>query len=373
MNISSQLRIILLLAGVVVFVAIYFFSRRRTADTQSPAAIWDAPNAHAVEQPVFPTESEPVLDEDEFEVPAYIRKQNQEGHFENSDRLTAEELQAIHHYQPQPLPDHLLHDDEPEVDDVQPVLTAVETEPFEMDELHIEVPVDEPVIDSIPDIEPVTLNPEVTVTPSVPQQDVTPPVVPMITEPVATYPNAVVEDVVQPTTVAPTLSEKVTPAVQQASVSPPPPKKSDKPVGLVSSRKIIALRLAFPERVVGVQLLELLKNERVEHGKFNIFHRLHDGGTVFSLASMVEPGTFDPELMSDQQFPGVTLFMLLPGPLDGLIAYDQMLSFAQRLAHATNGLLQDERGSRLTAQIMDRLRDEVLDFQHLMGGLARST
>ncbi len=77
--------------------------------------------------------------------------------------------------------------------------------------------------------------------------------------------------------------------------------------------------------------------------------------------------------MSEQQFPGVTLFMLLPGPADGLVAYDQMLSCAQRLAHATGGVLQDERGSKLTPQAMGKLRDEVLDFQHLIGAMAAAT
>jgi FtsZ-interacting cell division protein ZipA len=45
-----------------------------------------------------------------------------------------------------------------------------------------------------------------------------------------------------------------------------------------------------------------------------------------------------------------------------------MLSCAQRLAHATGGTLQDERGSKLTPHSMERLREEVLDFQHLIGG-----
>ena len=169
---------------------------------------------------------------------------------------------------------------------------------------------------------------------------------------------------------APILSEQV--AAVAPSAQPSPAKASERPSGIRSSRKIVALRVAFPDRVLGSQLMELMKQERVEHGKFSIFHRLHDGNAVFSLASMVEPGTFDLDSMLTQPFPGITLFMLLPGPLDGLIAYDQMLSCAQRIAHATNGIVQDERGSKLTAQAMDRLRDDVLDFQHLIGSVAHS-
>ncbi len=155
-----------------------------------------------------------------------------------------------------------------------------------------------------------------------------------------------------------------------ALANTPAPAPAKPAASAAARRKIIALRLPMPERVPGAQLLQLLQNERLQHGKFSIFHRMHEAATVFSVASMVEPGTFDPGVMAEQQFPGVTLFMLLPGPLDGLVAYDQMLSCAQRLAHATGGTLQDERGSKLTAHLVERLREEVLDFQHLLGSVA---
>jgi cell division protein ZipA len=172
----------------------------------------------------------------------------------------------------------------------------------------------------------------------------------------------------------PTLSESVAVASPARPATParPTEKPAEKTVSPAARRKIVALRLAMPG-VPGAQLQALLQAERLEYGRFNIFHRTHGTstgtGTVFSVASMVEPGSFDPEQMAQQPFPGITLFMLLPGPLDGLIAYDQMLSCAQRLAHATHGTLQDDRGNPLTPQFMERLREEVLDFQHLMGNL----
>lgn len=154
------------------------------------------------------------------------------------------------------------------------------------------------------------------------------------------------------------------------SESPAVTKPAATNTAATARRKIIALRLPMPTRVAGASLLSLLQGERLQYGKFNIFHRMQGTGTVFSVASMVEPGTFDPNHMAEQDFPGVTLFMMLPGPLDGLVAYDQMLSCAQRLAHATGGTLQDERGSKLTPHSMERLREEVLDFQHLIGGMS---
>jgi cell division protein ZipA len=135
-----------------------------------------------------------------------------------------------------------------------------------------------------------------------------------------------------------------------------------------ASRKIMALRLAFvPERVAGDQLLSLLQGERLQLGKFNIFHRLHEQQSVFSVASMVEPGTFDLQSMPSQHYVGVTLFTMLPGVMDAPMMFEQMLGCAQRIARATGGELQDERGSKLSPYIIERLRDEVLDFQHLLG------
>ena len=67
----------------------------------------------------------------------------------------------------------------------------------------------------------------------------------------------------------------------------------------VERRKILSLRIAIaPQRLEGAKLLEALLAESLQHGKYGIFHRLHaDGSIVFSVASMVEPGTFDPENM----------------------------------------------------------------------------
>lgn len=179
-------------------------------------------------------------------------------------------------------------------------------------------------------------------------------------------------NVVEPTPVtrpeAPTLSEEVKPAPQPAR--PAAASTRPKPTG-TATRKIMALRLAFtPEKLAGDRLKSLLEGERLQIGKFNIFHRLHDGASVFSVASMVEPGTFDPHTMAQQQYAGITLFAMLPGALEAPQVFDQLLNCAQHLAQATQGILQDERGSKLTPYLIERMRDEALDFQHLVGGVS---
>ena len=136
-----------------------------------------------------------------------------------------------------------------------------------------------------------------------------------------------------------------------------------------ASRKIVALRLsAGPNKVEGSRLKSLLDEVGLKHGKYGIYHRLSDdGATLFSVASMVEPGTFDPYAMAGVQFPGVTLFMQLPGALPGDEAFTQMLTCARRLEDAIEGELRDERGVAMNAVREQRVRDEIADFEHLLG------
>jgi len=144
--------------------------------------------------------------------------------------------------------------------------------------------------------------------------------------------------------------------VNQTVAAPQPPKS-------IGQRHLTALRLAMSERVSGQQLLAMFQAEQLQHGNFNIFHRLHDGATVFSVASMVEPGSFDLATMGSQQYPGISLFMLLPGPLPGMESFEQLITCAQRLAQLTSGDVQDEHGVLLLESGIDRLRDKVRDFE----------
>ena len=105
----------------------------------------------------------------------------------------------------------------------------------------------------------------------------------------------------------------------------------------------------------------------LRHGKFGIFHR-YDGNdetrTVFSAASLVEPGSFDLENIKDQQIPGISLFLVLPGPVESVEAFDMMMAAARALTQTLNGELLDESGSTLSIQRERYLREEIIQFQH---------
>ena len=139
-------------------------------------------------------------------------------------------------------------------------------------------------------------------------------------------------------------------------------------------QKIITLRLVArgDDHFNGEQVVLALRGLGLRHGKFGIFHRVEgtdDESIVFSVASLVEPGTFDLTNIREQELPGVSMFMVLPGPKDGAEAFDEMMETARALTDSLNGELLDEAGSTMSVQRERFLREEIIQYQH---GLAVS-
>ena len=78
---------------------------------------------------------------------------------------------------------------------------------------------------------------------------------------------------------------------------------------------------------------------------------------------MVEPGTFEPEKMAQTQYSGITMFAQLPGPVPGMHALNELVACARRLHQSLGGVLQDDRGVPLTVHRIERMRQEVRDFE----------
>jgi cell division protein ZipA len=170
---------------------------------------------------------------------------------------------------------------------------------------------------------------------------------------------------------AETAEMPVRPAAPATAADAPTLSSSEAPQSRrVERRKILSLRLAMaPQRIEGAKLLESLLAESLQHGKYNIFHRLHaDGSIVFSVASMVEPGAFDLEKMGETLYPGMTMFTQLPGPVPGMHALNELIACARRLQANLGGTLQDERGVPLTVHRIERMRQEVREFERPAGG-----
>ena len=114
--------------------------------------------------------------------------------------------------------------------------------------------------------------------------------------------------------------------------------------------QVLAVRLVSSgEKFSGRAVRLALAAEGFVLGKFSIFHKpAPDGRALLSIASLNKPGTFDPHSIDLQRYSGLNLFTVLPGPLPGPDAVDELLACAQVLAQRLRGALQDERGEPLS-------------------------
>jgi cell division protein ZipA len=131
-------------------------------------------------------------------------------------------------------------------------------------------------------------------------------------------------------------------------------------------QKIITVRVCAPgeTRWSGTALLSALELHGLAYGRYQVFHRRHsDGRSLFCVASLIEPGTFDVARMSSEEFRGITLFAVLPGPVEPLLTVDELLGAARGLAQELAGMVQDSKGMPMSPQRAAALRDDVARFQ----------
>ena len=131
-------------------------------------------------------------------------------------------------------------------------------------------------------------------------------------------------------------------------------------------QKIVTVRVCAPGEVrwSGAMLLSALELHGLAYGRYQVFHRRHvDGRSLFCVASLIEPGTFDVARMSEEEFRGITLFAVLPGPVEPLLTVDELLGAARGLAQELSGMVQDNKGMPLSPQRAAALRDDVARFQ----------
>jgi cell division protein ZipA len=174
------------------------------------------------------------------------------------------------------------------------------------------------------------------------------------------------DDEVVPDRVEPSLASDESDAGSDDADGPEieePVAQPDGPQKIVTVRIVAREKRSFP----GDELVLSMRGIGLRHGKFDIFHR-YDGNdetkTVFSAASLVEPGSFDLQNIKGQEIPGISLFLVLPGPIDSVEGFDMMLEAARTLTQSLDGELLDESGSTLSIQRERYLREEIIQFQH---------
>ncbi|MFT3761882.1 MAG: cell division protein ZipA [Pseudoxanthomonas sp.] len=105
-------------------------------------------------------------------------------------------------------------------------------------------------------------------------------------------------------------------------------------------------------------------------GHMNVFHRLvehhPERGPVFSMANIMQPGSFDMTTIRELETPAIAYFLTLPAPLPALEAWDMMLPNVQRMAELLDGVVLDDGRNALGRQRIQHIREELraYDRQH---------
>jgi cell division protein ZipA len=142
--------------------------------------------------------------------------------------------------------------------------------------------------------------------------------------------------------------------------------RDDEPVALDPERLLIVSVVAAqgghfsgPALVNGFEHNRLCFDEREIYSRMTI--QSGKQRPVFYVANMVKPGTFPLSDMETFTTPGLTLFLQLPAPLDGVEAFDDFVKTAERLAVELGGELRDEQHCVLTHQALMQLRESIIE------------
>ena len=130
--------------------------------------------------------------------------------------------------------------------------------------------------------------------------------------------------------------------------------------------KIVTLHVVAPEGQLmnGAHLLEQFEQRGYHFGDMNIFHSMHDGKTVFSIAKLVVPGTFDINDMDSFQTPGISMILQLPGPVPADVAFEVLLSEAHEIADSLGATVLDADRSTLSKQTVQHMREGIYEYMH---------
>ncbi len=138
---------------------------------------------------------------------------------------------------------------------------------------------------------------------------------------------------------------------------------------LGGTEKVVTLRFIGRDQtgLSGERAVFALREAGLVHGKYGIFHYLpgeESDEPLFSVANLTEPGSFEAVYFEVTTIPGMSFFMVLPGPGDPVVCFDAMVQTARALTQELNAELFDERGSSWSIQRERFIREEIIEYRH---------
>ncbi|GAB3682565.1 cell division protein ZipA [Salinisphaera aquimarina] len=133
-------------------------------------------------------------------------------------------------------------------------------------------------------------------------------------------------------------------------------------------QQLFLLHVASPDGRFfdGPDIHAVLQAQELKFGLNDIYHRVTETNglpeSVFAVANMLKPGTLDPVDQDHLATPGLTFFLVLPGPIDGAPAMRDMMETANVIAKALDGDVLDDKRALLKAQTAQYMLDQIADF-----------
>ena len=136
--------------------------------------------------------------------------------------------------------------------------------------------------------------------------------------------------------------------------------------------KIVSLYVAARagQSLRGEDIVVAAEKTGLTFGHMNVFHRLVENhperGPIFSMANIMQPGSFDMATIRELETPAIAFFLTLPAPISALEAWEKLLPNVQRMAELLDGVVLDDSRNALGRQRIQHIREELrgYDRQH---------
>lgn len=171
-------------------------------------------------------------------------------------------------------------------------------------------------------------------------------------------------EVIERKTISANIKENITSVLSRLEKQAPPPEMSE---------KIVILHVLANGSSVfsGTNIMQVVEQlDLVYDSRGILFRPIERSGkrqALFNVSSMVKPGLIPLDSIETFTTPGLSLFLQLPGPEEGLKSFNAMWDCAQGLAALLDGDIQDQGHSTVSSQTIDRLREEIQLFSLRQG------
>ncbi|RJS92704.1 cell division protein ZipA [Salinisphaera sp. Q1T1-3] len=129
---------------------------------------------------------------------------------------------------------------------------------------------------------------------------------------------------------------------------------------------ILYVAAGAEQRYTGPAIHEALTALGLKFGLNDMYHRTTEtrGMTesVFAVSNMVQPGTLHPAEAEALETPGLAMFLLVPGPLEGRAAMHDMMETAHGITTQLGGTVLDDKRAQLKAQTAQFMLDQISEI-----------